>query len=405
MSEPERWTQTTPDDPDEAKLSELFRRAGPPAPLDGKGRQRILGGFRSAVEQPHTSFGRMKMVGFGLAAATALIAVGLLVSVLHHEEASKSSVATSEVNALGEVAASPDAHYRLVPSASSGDKVLLEIQSGSLKIKRDAKSPRTVSLRSPGLVATLEALEFRVQVAGDVTTLWVDQGSASVSSSSGPELHLSSGEWVRSDDRRLLAMAAQPATPSDAPQVDVVARCSRLTSLRERKSCFTQLALGSDLAAQNALLELGMLEAEELHDGASAIEDWRAYQQRFPRGSLGPEASFAILSELLAEHRTNEARIEADHFLASYADGARSNEVRLTRANLRCATSGAEALEAFDALLKENNPSIRGEALFGRAVCLERLGRPSEARVDFESYASEFPQGTHWAEAKRHLGE
>jgi outer membrane protein assembly factor BamD (BamD/ComL family) len=423
MSEPIRWRSALPSAPEgsrERHAAELFQKLDDVEPWENLQKQQVLREIRAKLEHLD-ALPPSRTRWFWAVGSLSLAALVAALWLPKHPQPS-SLPSSSEV-----VVASADAHYQLGPepvsAESENDSAAhvppqpqpLKVDSGTLQVHRaeGVRTSHAVALSTPHLKADIEAVSFRVQVAGEVTTLWVDNGHASVAGRNGQVVLLESGQWVRSDDARFAAPASTPRSdtekrtllPSRSQTSEEAAKCAPLAGVN-RQRCYTDLALGNDQAAQNALVELGMIELDEHHDGPSAIAYWRAYQHRFPEGSLGPEASFAILSELLAEHRTNEAATEAEQFLAQFPDDARKDEVRLTRANLRC-TSGAspsKTLSGFDELLKQSNAAGRGEALFARGVCAQRLGLNGEARNSLHEYLSAFPDGPHAAEARTLVG-
>jgi len=300
--------------------------------------------------------------------------------------------------------ASADADYSVTPPSPTEPQIL-EVHRGSVHVKRDA--PVVYTLDAPGLHGRIEASVFDVQVAGARAELAVEQGSAEVITRDGRTLHVAAGQRIASDDPRLAPLAPtpvaqpKPETSMRSPSADL---CASITELDSRRACYVRVARGDDLAAQNAMLELGILEQEDAHDGASALEYWRAYQKRFPAGALGPEASVAILGELITEQRLADARKETASFLANYPQDGRVGELRITRAALGCQLHGAAGLTELDAL--EETPGIDLPALrLEQGKCEARLGHVEVAHARWNDGLQREPKGPHADELRRLLGE
>ncbi|MBS2029568.1 MAG: hypothetical protein JST54_16820 [Deltaproteobacteria bacterium] len=389
---PTPWT-TEAAEPAEKRAAEALAAARvEPEPWSPAKEREVLAAVRARVEERPSLAGRLVL--FAAVAGASAAAVFFA-----------SRLVSSTPPAPPQLLASADADYTVTPSAPS-QPVALSVHRGSVHVKRDASGVYT--LDAPGLSGRVEARVFDVQVAGARAELVVEEGSADVVTRDGRTLHIAAGQRIASDDPRL-----QPPTPAPQPQPQPqhastrspsADLCAAITDLASRRACYVRVAQGDDLAAQNAMMELGMLEQDEAHDGASALEYWSAYQKRFPAGALGPEASVAILGELLSEQKLVEARKEAESFMAKYPQDGRVGELRITRASLGCQLRGASGLSELDALegvAGVDLPSLRLE----QGKCEARLGRHDEAREHWLDAVQRDPNGPHVDELRRLLGE
>ena len=140
-------------------------------------------------------------------------------------------------------------------------------------------------------------------------------------------------------------------------------------------------------------------------DAAAALEALDQYAQRFPNGTLAPEARVARVEALLALGRTGDA---LPLLLAMRdRDTGLTRDVQITRAELlaekdRC----AEAMADFDDLVRADVRDVVGErALYGRAACHLRAGRTAAARQDLDRYLSVYPGGRFAGAARRAAGD
>jgi TolA-binding protein len=136
-------------------------------------------------------------------------------------------------------------------------------------------------------------------------------------------------------------------------------------------------------------------------DAAAALAALDRYAQRFPNGTLAPEARIARVEALLALGRTGDA---LSLLLAMRErDTGLTRDVQITRAELlaekdRC----PEAMPDFDDLVQANVRDAVGErALYGRAACHLRAGRTAAARQDLDRYLSVYPGGRFAGAAQR----
>jgi hypothetical protein len=258
-------------------------------------------------------------------------------------------------------------------------------------------------VEAPRLRVVVIGTQFCVASDGALSTVSVNQGRIRAFGPAGKSLDVSQGETLRSDDPRwfesnaptllsgLPSRAVRPATPA----------CDGSHSVSARRQCYARVALGNDLASENALYGLGLLERDEAHDGAAALAVFRAYSQRFPQGLFSPEASLGRLGELLNEQRYQDAFDESGYYLSIGEDGGKPR-VELVRAQLLLESlhQPAKALPLFRQLDSSSQPSVREEALFGLAKCLLETGAGPEAVDALKRYLLEFPGAKHAVEAR-----
>ena len=85
-------------------------------------------------------------------------------------------------------------------------------------------------------------------------------------------------------------------------------------------------------------------------------------------------------------------------------------DLTLTRAELRAAAGRfREALSDFNRVVDGADATLAAagdeRALYGRAVCLGRLGEDERARADLLAYQRRFPDGRFAREVRRLLGK
>ncbi len=125
------------------------------------------------------------------------------------------------------------------------------------------------------------------------------------------------------------------------------------------------------------------------------------YGERFPNGSLAPEAARARAEALIALGQPADALRVLDEL----SPAALGRSMLLVRAELRAELNRCpDALGDFSSTLAQNpRDSADERALFGRATCRGRTGDASGARNDLELYAVRFPHGRFQTQVERAL--
>jgi tetratricopeptide (TPR) repeat protein len=141
-------------------------------------------------------------------------------------------------------------------------------------------------------------------------------------------------------------------------------------------------------------------------DPRAALALLDRHARAFPQARLGSEATRTRVEALvrLGDFETTLTLLDgmSDEAASLGAD------LLLTRAELRArGRRFRDALSDFTAVLEGTLgplPAAAEErALYGRAVCLARLGRIEAARADLNSYAQRFPNGRFATEVRRLL--
>jgi len=202
-------------------------------------------------------------------------------------------------------------------------------------------------------------------------------------------------------------VAEPPAIAEPAPNVEAPSEAPDCLSLarqgqtRAAETCFLERAQGSGLAAEMALYEVARLRRDVLADASGALAALAEYRKRFPAGSLRREADMSQLEILLQLGRSDEALKQSDELLSSSASGERATELRLLRGHiLRKQSRFAAALREYE--LAEGAGMRGGEPTYFGAVCLEALGRNSEAAAMFAKYLEQ-PERPYAEDARRRL--
>jgi hypothetical protein len=153
------------------------------------------------------------------------------------------------------------------------------------------------------------------------------------------------------------------------------------------------------------------------HRPESALVALDDYTERFPNGTLLPEAMRLRTEALLVLGHKHAALDELDQQSIDGMTG--SEERRLLRGELRAAAGRWQAaVEDFDAILRarlayeqaSNAPALTKlldrveRALWGRASARSHLGDEAGARADLRECLRRFPQGRFAERAARLLG-
>jgi hypothetical protein len=276
---------------------------------------------------------------------------------------------------------------------------------------RDVARQGPLIVEAPQMTVVVIGTKFCFETHAGVAHVNVTEGRVRVETSGGMSTEVGAGQEIRSDDVRLRALlsasgagpAAFVAQPSAVPAVK---GCAGVAGIIERASCYSHVADGSGLSAQNALYGLGLLARDAQHNHEAALRYWRDYQQRFPKGALAPEASVGILGEFMVDGRYAEAVEEADHYLQRFPDELGA-EVTLTKAEILQTglNSPDSAIPLYLSLLTgELAPPLRQEVLYSMGLCEQQEGYTSQASELWRRYLSSFPHGPHSAQVSGLLG-
>jgi hypothetical protein len=123
------------------------------------------------------------------------------------------------------------------------------------------------------------------------------------------------------------------------------------------------------------------------------------HDTRFPAGALAAEAGIARLDTLLALGRRRAALELLDRL--PLAGSMRRRELLVLRAELAAeAGDCADALLDLDLVARIPAGDVAEErAVYGKAVCLARLGRRRDASSVLDGYLRRFPRGRFVAQA------
>jgi TolA-binding protein len=141
-----------------------------------------------------------------------------------------------------------------------------------------------------------------------------------------------------------------------------------------------------------ALAALGQRRPQ---DALAAVD---AYRQRFPRGKLEYEADLAEVKAQVALGKDAPALAVLDRAIAIHGFDTlpRSPDLSLLRAELLSRTGDcAGAIPVFSRLLEGEHPEpgFQERAVYGRAICLGKLGQRGESRRALRDYLNRFPDG------------
>jgi hypothetical protein len=159
---------------------------------------------------------------------------------------------------------------------------------------------------TPELSVAVVGTRFSVSTSQGISEVAVEEGKVRVEKDQRI-VFLTAGESIQSDDPRLTDAQAGLAFP-----------CQGEPHVAARRACLVQESRGHGIAAENALLALGLLERNEGGNRRRALASFREYQRRFPTGILAPEVALAITSTLTLDGDLGKACAEADAFLRRF---------------------------------------------------------------------------------------
>lgn len=202
----------------------------------------------------------------------------------------------------------------------------LQLQLGRVEALR----PVNVSLDSPQVSILTTTCRFAAEVVSEGTRITIFEGELVVRSGDAPPRVLHAGESALFAALPPIPAAFEPAAVAPSEQ------CAQVGA-GERASCLKSASSGEGLEAENALFELGRLQASS-GERADAIDTWRTSLTRFPEGVFSPEARLALLVALTQQGRFGEAIGVAKAFEAAAADDPRREEVEALRKQLEWRT-------------------------------------------------------------------
>jgi len=261
--------------------------------------------------------------------------------------------------------------------------------------------------------------EFWTARAGTEASVCLLRGQVEVVGPAGRLAWLEPGQGWRSSDRAPGFPGDLPcgraAPPAEAPKVaapvastasPAPARARREPSpVAEAPAPVATADPASTLAEENALYRLGVARRRG-GDARGALDAWREYQRRFPGGVLAEEVDLAMLETELGQGSPS-ALDAAERYLVLWPASTHAPDVHgLYGALLHRANRPAEALAEYERALRGRlSASRRDEALWGRADCLDRLGRAEEAKSAYRAYLAERPDGRFVDRARAALAE
>jgi tetratricopeptide (TPR) repeat protein len=152
---------------------------------------------------------------------------------------------------------------------------------------------------------------------------------------------------------------------------------------------------------EHSELELGLAQKNR-GEFTQAVATLDRYRREHPESQFVGEAALAELDAQLRLGRRSDA-LALLRNLGEAQELPRWDELRLLRAELE-----SEQGECADALrVFEDSSTVQGlaeRALYGRALCLQKLGRVEESRRAFAAFLERYPEGRRAVEARRALG-
>ncbi len=137
-------------------------------------------------------------------------------------------------------------------------------------------------------------------------------------------------------------------------------------------------------------------------DPRGAVQAFRAYQHKYPDGSLREEADLGLVEALLADGAWSEAAAEVDRLLAARPELELRDALVLARANARRRQGDcALALRDYEALDGAQG-EVGEDALYLRSFCAAQRG-PDEVAPLLERYRQRYPSGRHLREVEAAL--
>ncbi len=159
-------------------------------------------------------------------------------------------------------------------------------------------------------------------------------------------------------------------------------------------------------ATEAGMVAEALSQLRQQRDPRAALVTLDAYARTFPHGVLETEAVRTRVEAVirLDDRKAALALLDAMPGLSDEP----GTDLLLTRAELRAAGGRfREALADLTHVVEGEGgaPAASERALYGRAVCLGRLGEDDRARADLRAYERRFPNGRFATEVRRLLAE
>jgi hypothetical protein len=186
--------------------------------------------------------------------------------------------------------------------------------------------------------------------------------------------------------------AGPPAEPVPSRAADVAPRSRRT-------------APPAATETQARLLAQALRQIRQQHDPAAALATLDRLERRFPGGVLADEARATRIEAAVAakDLRTATRLVEG----AAIPAGRSGVAILVMRGELRAqAGRCGEAVTDFTRVLAQAGlpgGELAARALYGRAVCFQRLGQGTRAQIDAETLRREHPHSRLGREAQRLL--
>jgi len=241
----------------------------------------------------------------------------------------------------------------------------------------------------PQLMLRLLALGVVLGMSGAATAQWASRRWLGpphevVASAVGPAPSVASAAR-RSPRSAPVATPQVVEAPALAPPTESSAPLAPVPSASVASS-----RLG--LEAASLQVALSALRGGGQDNARRALAALDRHMEQFPRGTLELEARVARVDALLVLGRRQEARRELSSLPVDAV--GRKHELRLIRAELRAEDDCRGALEDFRVLVEQPLPAAWAErALFGRGLCLLKLGDEAGAKRELARYLERFPAG------------
>jgi len=197
------------------------------------------------------------------------------------------------------------------------------------------------------------------------------------------------------------AEAAAGLGPADTAGPDCLS-LARLGKTRDAEACFLKRAQGTGLGAEMALYEVARLRRDVLADAEGALRALAEYRARFPSGSLRREADMSQLELQIQLGRSEDALKQSAELLSSSSSGERAAELHFLRGQILRKSQSKYAAALVEYELAEKAGGHLGDVKYFRALCLEALGRGSDAAASFADYLQQ-PHPVYGEDARRRL--